>query len=103
MDLDLWLRFMALAPPGFIERELSVYRHHVQGKTHAMSIEGEAEIVRVVAAHLGLEHALQRVRRLAAERDTLQAASQRVQQRLRPLFELNRRLHSIRQLFGRSK
>ena len=99
MDLDLWLRFLKIAPPGFIDAEISVYRHHVLGKTHALSVNGEAEIVGVVAAHLGLESALERVRNLAAERNALQQYKQQLESRLRPLFILNRLWRSIRRFF----
>lgn len=90
MDLDLWLRLLRVAAPGMLDAEVSVYRHHEQGKTHAMSVPGEAEIVRTLAEHLGLEAALDRVRRLAAERDALQFNKERIERKLAPLLLLNR-------------
>lgn len=33
MDYDLWLRFARIAPPGFINRELSAFRRHGRSKS----------------------------------------------------------------------
>lgn len=84
MDLDLWLRLLKLAPAGTISLEMSAYRYHEAGKTSAMSVEGEAEIVRVLAAHLGLELALDRVRLIAADRDAFLRRADRYERLLRP-------------------
>lgn len=86
MDLDLWLRFLKISAPGFIDAELSVYRHHPSGKTEAASVNGEAEIVRVLAEHLGIECALGRVRNLARERNALRRAWDRWAPVLDPLM-----------------
>ena len=85
MDLDLWLRLLKLGAPGVLMHELSAYRYHDAGKTSAMSVEGEAEIVRVLAEHLGLEMALDRVRLIAADRDEFLRRAKRYERLLRPL------------------
>lgn len=94
MDLDLWLRLVKLAPAGAITAELSAYRYHEAGKTSAMAVEGEAEIVRVLAAHLGLERALDRVRLIAADRDAFLRRAERAERVLRPAL---RARHWLRQ------
>lgn len=86
MDLDLWLRFLKLAAPGRIDAELSVYRHHAEGKTEAMAVEGEAEITRVVAEHLGIEAALGRVRWLAEQKRMLELYQRRMERAFAPVL-----------------
>ncbi len=85
MDLDLWLRLVKLAPVGTIARELSAYRYHDGGKTTAMAVEGEAEIVRVLAQHLGLDLALDRVRLIAADRDRFLRRAERLDALIAPV------------------
>ena len=84
MDLDLWLRLVKLLPAGSISQELSAYRYHADGKTSAMSVEGEAEIVRVLVEHLGLDLALDRVRLIASDRDSFLRRANRYERLLRP-------------------
>lgn len=103
MDIELWLRFLKTSAPGFIDQEFSVYRHHVDGKTHAMSENGETEIVRVLVEHIGLDAALNRVRVLAAERNALQSSHQRIQAKLRVLFALNAFRRSLLKFLGFSR
>jgi glycosyltransferase involved in cell wall biosynthesis len=90
MDLDLWLRYLNFAAPGCIDADLSVYRHHSKGKTQALSVEGEAEIVRVLTEHLGIDAALDRVRNLAKQRNSLEEYQQRMERALGPLLALYR-------------
>lgn len=87
MDLDLWLRMVKLAPVGTISQELSAYRYHTGGKTTALAVEGEAEIVRVLAAHLGLELALDRVRLIAADRDRFLRRAERLDALIAPIVK----------------
>lgn len=86
MDLDLWLRFLKICPPATIPADLSVYRYHIDGKTRSMAAVGEVEIIAVLLANIGEKHALQRVRRLAAEREDLRARCRRYERVLRPLI-----------------
>jgi len=94
MDLDLWLRFLKIAAPGFIDAELSVYRHHPSGKTESASVGGEAEIVRVLVEHIGAERAMSRVRRLASERNALRRAWDRWSMLLEPITAAGSKLRS---------
>lgn len=98
MDLDLWLRLLKLAPAGTIADELSAYRYYEAGKTSAMAVEGEAEIVRVLAEHLGLDKALDRVRLIAADRDAFLRRAERAEGVLRPAL---RARHWLRQSWKR--
>jgi glycosyltransferase involved in cell wall biosynthesis len=98
MDLELWLRFLKLVAPGFIQAEISVCRQHVGGKTHALAIDGEAEIVKVLSEHLGIEAALERIRNLAAERDALKLYCQRINIVLHPLTLLYRAVSRLKRL-----
>lgn len=99
MDLDLWLRFLALAAPGRIDAPLSCYRYHELGKTMTMAANGECEIVSVLASHLGIADALARVRLIATERDHFRAAAERYERVLKPALRVRqwwRRLRSMR-------
>jgi glycosyltransferase involved in cell wall biosynthesis len=96
MDLDLWLRLLQLAPAGVINRELSAYRLHGEGKTTSMYVGGEAEIVKVLISHLGVDLALDRVRMTAGEREMYRMRSERFERRLRPLLGI---YSSLRRFF----
>lgn len=85
MDLELWLRLLKIAPPGRVPAPLSAYRTHAAGKTSAMAVQGEAEIVSVLAEHLGLELALDRVRLIATDRDAFLRRAERCERLLRPM------------------
>lgn len=87
MDLDLWLRLLKLAPAGAIAQQLSAYRLHDAGKTTSLAVAGEAEIVKVLAEHIGLELALDRVRMTAAERDSFLRRANRYERLLAPLLK----------------
>jgi hypothetical protein len=86
MDLDLWIRLLEKAPPGFIETELSAYRLHAEAKTTVLTPACESEIVRVVATRLGLEAALERVSAIAQDRMELEQKYQRLAKFARPLL-----------------
>lgn len=68
MDLDLWLRFLQRAAPGFIESGLSAYRLHEAAKTAALTVPAEMEIVRLIIEVLGLDAAMARIGCIAADR-----------------------------------
>jgi glycosyltransferase involved in cell wall biosynthesis len=68
MDLELWLRFLAIAPPGIIDSGLCGYRIHNQAKTGMLGVDAEMEIVRVLQDALGPARAMDRVACIAADR-----------------------------------
>lgn len=96
MDLDLWLRLLKHAAPGFIHADISVYRHHVAGKTHALSEMGEAEIVKVLAEHIGMDQAMVRVANLARERNALRDAIKSIESKMGVGLKLYRWARSIK-------
>jgi len=96
MDLDLWLRLLQMAPAGVINRELSAYRLHGEGKTTSMYVGGEAEIVKVLISHLGVDLALDRVRMTAGEREMYRMRSERFERQLRPILGIYSSLRRLR-------
>lgn len=104
MDLDLWLRFLAHAAPGRINMRLSAYRLHVDGKTNTLASRGECEIVRVLAEHIGLDRALDRVYLVAQERQDLLELKKRYEKVLAPLIWAYRSfgIGALRRRFARS-
>ncbi|MGE4070523.1 MAG: glycosyltransferase family 2 protein [Lysobacterales bacterium] len=95
MDLDLWLRLLKLAPAGSIAHEMSAYRYHEAGKTSAMAVQGEAEIVMVLSEHLGLTLALDRVRLIARDRDAFLRRAERYERLLSPVSKPYSRIKQL--------
>lgn len=85
MDLELWLRLLALAPPGTIGAELSAYRIHSDAKTGMLGVKAEMEIVRVLQDALGTERAMDRVACIAADRLEFERKWRRLQALVDPL------------------
>ena len=88
MDLDLWLRFIAHAPPGLIEKDLSRYRLHQSAKTTVLTPACEIEIVRLIAHRLGIEAALTRVSGIAQDRMDLEKKYQRLARVAAPFMRI---------------
>lgn len=88
MDLELWIRLLEKASPGFIETELSAYRLHASAKTTVLTPACELEIVRVVAQLLGWEAALDRVACIAQDRLELERKYERLEKLARPLLKV---------------
>lgn len=88
MDLELWLRLLALAPPGRIDRALAAYRLHAQAKTTVLTPACEREIVSAVAEHLGWRAALDRVDVIAAERMEWEAKYRRLERWVAPALRV---------------
>lgn len=87
MDLELWLRLLALAPPGIVDAELSAYRIHSAAKTGMLGVKAEMEIVRVLQDALGVERAMDRVACIAADRLEFEQKWRRLQALVDPLAQ----------------
>lgn len=102
MDLALWLRLLALAPPGLIDAELSGYRIHSAAKTGMLGVKAEMEIMRVLQDALGAERAMDRVACIAADRLEFEQKWRRLQTVVDPLARPYLRLKALwRALAGR--
>ncbi len=88
MDLDLWLRFLKRAAPTCFAGDFAGYRVHTGSKTQRLAVTGEMEIVRVLAEHLGLDAALDRVRLIAEEREGFRERFERLDQALKPIMSI---------------
>jgi hypothetical protein len=101
MDLDLWLRLIHKAPPGFIEAELAAYRLHAAAKTTVLTPACETEIVRVVAQHLGLEAALSRVAVIAQQKMVLEQKYRHMEAMAKPFLSIYSPLKRLAKAIGR--
>lgn len=97
MDLELWLRLLQNAPPGFIELELAAYRLHAAAKTTVLTPACEREIVRVIAQQLGVEAALDRVASIAQDRMELAQKYRHLETMVTPLLRV---YGPLRRLWG---
>jgi glycosyltransferase involved in cell wall biosynthesis len=94
MDLDLWIRFIKRAAPGFIESKLSAYRIHEAAKTGALTVPAEMEIVRLLMDSLGMDAVMSRVECIAADRLDFEQKYRRLQAYARPFIGAYSRLKS---------
>jgi glycosyltransferase involved in cell wall biosynthesis len=95
MDLDLWLRFLQQAAPGFIEAKLSAYRLHDSAKTAILTPAAEIEIVRLLIDTLGLDAAMARIECVAADRRDLELKYRRILPFAQPFISVYSRLKKL--------
>jgi hypothetical protein len=94
MDLELWIRFVKRAAPGFIDSKLSAYRIHEAAKTGALTVPAEMEIVRVLMESLGVDAMMSRVECIAADRLDFEQKYRRLLAYARPFIRAYGRVKS---------